>query len=144
MASAALSTRVATGRRARTAYTAATHGATPVPENVKGTQIAAWFPRSQESSVEIWRNGRADVQRERQPGLDHGRGNMMLLVGAGVRGGYHGTWPGLGSGNLVEGDLKVTTDDRQVLGEVVDKRFPDTDVTQVFPGLPYNPVNVLT
>ena len=27
-------------------------------------------------------------------GLDHGYGNAMLLLGAGVRGGYHGTWPG--------------------------------------------------
>ncbi|MBA2478330.1 MAG: DUF1501 domain-containing protein, partial [Sporichthyaceae bacterium] len=39
-------------------------------------------------------------------GLDHGWGNVMLLLGAGVRGGrYHGTWPGLGDGKLVDGDL---------------------------------------
>lgn len=77
-------------------------------------------------------------------GLDHGWGNMMLLCGGGVRGGrYYGSWPGLGSGSLVEGDLKVTTDYRQVLGEVVNRRFPDKAVSQVFPGLPYAPLGVM-
>jgi hypothetical protein len=41
-------------------------------------------------------------------GLDHGWGNSMLLMGAGVRGGrYYGTWPGLGAANLTDGDLAV-------------------------------------
>jgi uncharacterized protein (DUF1501 family) len=77
-------------------------------------------------------------------GLDHGWGNMMLVLGGGVNGGrYHGTWPGLAHNNQVDGDLKVTTDYRQVLGEIVHKRFPGKDVTQVFPGLSYNPIGVL-
>lgn len=77
-------------------------------------------------------------------GLDHGWGNMMLVMGGGVRGGrYYGTWPGLGSAKLVEGDLAVTTDYRQVLGEIVHKRFPDKDVTQVFPGVAYAPLGLL-
>ena len=74
-------------------------------------------------------------------GLDHGWGNMMLLMGGGVRGGYHGTWPGLG--NLSDGDLAVTTDYRQVLGEVVAKRFPEKSVSKVFPGLVQKPIGVL-
>ena len=45
-------------------------------------------------------------------GLDHGWGNMMLLAGGGVKGGYHGTWPGLDASGLVDGDLAVTTDYR--------------------------------
>ena len=43
----------------------------------------------------------------------------------------------------VDGDLQVTTDYRQVLGEVVHTRFPDRAVTQVFPGLPYSPIGVM-
>ncbi|MDR7362093.1 DUF1501 domain-containing protein [Nocardioides marmoribigeumensis] len=74
-------------------------------------------------------------------GLDHGWGNMMLLMGGGVRGGYHGRWPGLDQ--LTDGDLSVTTDYRQVLGEVVAKRFPGKSVSQVFPGLVQKPLGVL-
>lgn len=67
-------------------------------------------------------------------GLDHGWGNTMLLMGAGVRGGrYYGSWPGLGSANLTDGDLSVTTDYRSVLAEVLVSRF-GVSVPQVFPG----------
>lgn len=77
-------------------------------------------------------------------GLDHGWGNMMLAMGGGVRGGqYYGRWPGLDAGKLVSGDLQVTTDYRNVLGEIVAKRFPDRPLGQVFPGLTYNPVGLM-
>ncbi len=76
-------------------------------------------------------------------GLDHGWGNMMLLMGAGVQGGrYYANWPGLGSGSLQDGDLQVTTDYRNVLGEVVSSRFGRT-ATEVFPGLTYRPLGVM-
>jgi uncharacterized protein (DUF1501 family) len=69
-------------------------------------------------------------------GLDHGWGNMMLVAGGGVRGGrYYGTWPGLGSGDELDGDLRVTTDYRVVLGEILARRFPDRSVGSVFPGV---------
>lgn len=64
-------------------------------------------------------------------GLDHGHGNVMLLLGAGVRGGYYGSWTPLT--NTVDGDLLVTTDYRSVLSEVVTSRF-DVSHAQVFPG----------
>lgn len=77
-------------------------------------------------------------------GLDHGWGNMMLLFGGGVKGGqYYGQWPGLGADALVDGDLKVTTDYRDVLGEVVTTRL-NRSVSAVFPGLPYSPRNIMT
>ncbi len=77
-------------------------------------------------------------------GLDHGWGNMMLVMGGGVRGGqYYGTWPGLADGQLVSGDLQVTTDYRNVLGEIVSRRFPDRPLGQVFPGLAYRPVGLM-
>ncbi|GAB3990348.1 DUF1501 domain-containing protein [Nocardioides marmoraquaticus] len=77
-------------------------------------------------------------------GLDHGWGNMMLLLGGGVRGGaYYGRWPGLADGKLVAGDLAVTTDYRNVLGEVVATRFPDRSLPEVFPGLTYEPLGLM-
>jgi len=75
-------------------------------------------------------------------GLDHGWGNMMLLAGGGVAGGkYHAKWPGLTTGG--DADLTVTTDYRNVLGEIVNRRFADKDVSKVFPGLVYKPIGVM-
>ena len=66
-------------------------------------------------------------------GLDHGYGNCMLLLGAGVRGGrYHGDWPGLGDA-LVDGDLAVTRDHRSVIAEVLRSRVPEVSIPAVFP-----------
>lgn len=73
-------------------------------------------------------------------GLDHGWGNVMLLLGAGVKGGYHGTWPGLVDDG--DGDLKVTTDYRSVLSEVVVKRLDASSAT-VFPGFTPEPVGAM-
>lgn len=64
-------------------------------------------------------------------GLDHGYGSVMLLLGAGVRGGYHGRWPGLVNGP--DADLLVTTDYRSVLAEVLRARF-GASTAQIFPG----------
>jgi len=83
------------------------------------------------------------VEENGNKGLDHGWGNMMLLIGGGVKGGrYHGTWPWLGASKLVDGDLKVTTDYRNVLGEVVTRRF-NRSIASVFPALSYSPVGVM-
>jgi uncharacterized protein (DUF1501 family) len=99
--------------------------------------------RSRVTLVTISEFGRRVAENGNQ-GLDHGWGNMMLLMGGGVRGGqYYGQWPGLGVGTLVEGDLEVTTDYRQVLGEIVHKRFPDKDVSKVFPDVSFDPLGLL-
>jgi len=67
-------------------------------------------------------------------GAEHGYGNCMLLLGAGVKGGeVHGRWPGLDSAELVDGDLGVSLDYRSVFAEIVAKRFPDASLSQVFP-----------
>lgn len=73
-------------------------------------------------------------------GLDHGHGNAMFLAGAGVRGGYHGTWPGLT--NDSDSDLVVTTDYRSVLAEVVSRRF-NASTAAVFPGFTPAPLGVM-
>ncbi len=71
------------------------------------------------------------VQENANYGLDHGYGNVMFLLGAGVKGGqYYGTWPGLT--NDLDSDLLVTTDYRSVLAEVVSTRF-GVSTASVFP-----------
>ena len=99
--------------------------------------------RSRVTLVTISEFGRR-VAENGNRGLDHGWGNMMLVMGGGVRGGrYYASWPGLGSGALQDGDLAVTTDYRNVLGEVVSNRFPTRSATSVFPGLTYRPVGLM-
>jgi uncharacterized protein (DUF1501 family) len=74
-------------------------------------------------------------------GLDHGWANSMLLLGAGVKGGqYHGRWPGLST--LNEGDLKVTTDYRDVLSEVLTSRF-GVSLSTIFPDFQPSKVGVM-
>ncbi|WP_067509743.1 DUF1501 domain-containing protein [Actinoplanes sp. TFC3] len=76
------------------------------------------------------------VQQNGSGGLDHGYGNAMLVLGGGVRGGkVYGRWPGLSAGDLVDGDLAVTTDYRAVIGEILKARCGVTDVSGVFPGV---------
>lgn len=68
-------------------------------------------------------------------GVDHGHGNVCLLMGGGVIGGrVYGRWPGLSAANLVAGDLAGTTDYRTVLAEVLEKRAK-LSTAAVFPGL---------
>ena len=68
-------------------------------------------------------------------GTDHGHGNVMMVLGGGVRGGrLYGEWPGLEPEQLFERrDLAVTTDFRDVLGELVSGHLGQR-VDQVFPG----------
>jgi uncharacterized protein (DUF1501 family) len=70
-------------------------------------------------------------------GTDHGRASAMLVIGGGIRGGkVYGHWPGLATGDLDEqGNLRVTTDYRNVLAEIVDCRLKNPAIDRVFPGL---------
>ena len=69
-------------------------------------------------------------------GTDHGRGSVMFVMGPAVKGGkVFGKWPGLGPDVLEgPGDLPVTTDYRDVLGEIVTKRLGNAKSEAVFPG----------
>ncbi|WP_232678611.1 DUF1501 domain-containing protein [Nocardioides sp. R-C-SC26] len=74
-------------------------------------------------------------------GLDHGYGNVMLLAGAGVRGGrYYGRMLPLARGE--DADVTVTTDYRSVLSEVVTRRFAVSRAA-VFPGFQPEAVGVM-
>jgi uncharacterized protein (DUF1501 family) len=81
--------------------------------------------------------GRA-VQENGTRGTDHGHGNAMLLLGGGVRGGnIYGEWPGLQPEQRFEGrDLQVTTDFRDVFGEIVMRHLGADEqmAARVFPG----------
>jgi uncharacterized protein (DUF1501 family) len=73
-------------------------------------------------------------------GTDHGHGGVMMVLGGPVKGGQiYGKWPGLEPEQLYEGrDLAVTTDFRDVLGELVRDHLgqkPD----KVFPGFTVGP-----
>jgi uncharacterized protein (DUF1501 family) len=84
--------------------------------------------------------GRA-VNQNGSGGTDHGHGNAMMVVGGGVRGGrVYGTWPGLAVECRYEGrDLAVTTDFRDVFGEIVTRHLGVSDARSVFPGYALHP-----
>jgi uncharacterized protein (DUF1501 family) len=69
-------------------------------------------------------------------GVDHGTGGLAYLLGGGVNGGQIiSDWPSLAPANLEMGeDLRITTDLRTVLAELLDKRLGGTDANVVFPG----------
>jgi uncharacterized protein (DUF1501 family) len=77
------------------------------------------------------------VRQNGNGGTDHGRGNVMWLLGGPVAGGrVLGEWPGLDRAALADGrDLAVTTDFRQVLAAVLQRHLglPDSALASVFP-----------
>jgi len=69
-------------------------------------------------------------------GTDHGHANVMFAFGGAIRGGkVYGEWPGLAPEQLYENrDLALTTDFRDVLGELVVKHLGNGQLAGVFPG----------
>ncbi len=74
-------------------------------------------------------------------GTDHGHANVMFVLGGPIKGGkVYGRWPGLDQSQLYEGrDLALTTDFRQVIGEVIVKHMGNKNLSQVFPGYDNQP-----
>ena len=69
-------------------------------------------------------------------GTDHGHANSMFVIGSAVKGGkVYGDWKGLKNENLFEGrDLDLTTDFRDVFGEIALKHLGNKNLGAVFPG----------
>jgi uncharacterized protein (DUF1501 family) len=69
-------------------------------------------------------------------GTDHGHANVMFAFGGDIKGGkVYGDWPGMADEQLYENrDLNLTTDFRDVLGELVTRHLGNRQVTSVFPG----------
>jgi len=84
--------------------------------------------------------GRA-VAENGNRGTDHGHGNAMMVLGGPVRGGrVYGRWPGLRPEQRFDGrDLEVTTDFRDVFGEVVVRHMGIADPRTIFPGYDIRP-----
>jgi uncharacterized protein (DUF1501 family) len=81
------------------------------------------------------------VRQNGTGGTDHGHANALLVVGGAVRGGrVYGDWPGLKEENLYEGrDLALTTDFRDVFGEIAAGHLGQRDLRRVFPGYDLSP-----
>jgi len=69
-------------------------------------------------------------------GTDHGHATAMLAFGGPVSGGkVHGRWPGLDPADRFEGrDLAVTTDFRDLFGEILARHMGASNLSAVFPG----------
>lgn len=74
-------------------------------------------------------------------GTDHGHATSLFVLGGPVRGGkVYGEWPGLEREQLFEErDLALTTDFRDVMGEVLVHFLGATGLGVVFPGYDVNP-----
>jgi uncharacterized protein (DUF1501 family) len=78
-------------------------------------------------------------------GTDHGRASCMFVMGGGVKPNQkvQGMWPGLRDEQIEQpGDLRVTTDYRDVLAELLCARMGLADVGQVFEGLAHKPIGI--
>jgi uncharacterized protein (DUF1501 family) len=80
------------------------------------------------------------VRENGNRGTDHGHANAMFVLGNSVRGGkVYGNWPGLKDDQLYEGrDLALTTDFRDVFGEIATRHLGSKDTKSVFPGYSLN------
>jgi uncharacterized protein (DUF1501 family) len=74
-------------------------------------------------------------------GTDHGHGNAMLAIGNSVKGGkVYGDWKGLKTSELDrERYLAVTTDFRDVFGEVAARHLGSKNLEEIFPRYSLSP-----
>jgi uncharacterized protein (DUF1501 family) len=110
-----------------------------------GQALAAFFAdlatvRSKVTLVALSEFGRR-VTENSGYGLDHGWGNVMFVLGAGVRGGYYARWTPLV--DALDADLTVTTDYRDVLAEVIAARMPASSLASIFPGFARTPIGFM-
>lgn len=83
------------------------------------------------------------VRQNGTGGTDHGHATCFLALGGAVSGGkVLGRWPGLSPEHLNEDrDLALTTDFRDVFGEIAAHHLGVHDLAAVFPGHPITPKN---
>ena len=81
------------------------------------------------------------VRENGNRGTDHGHGSVSFVMGGPVKGGrVHGRFPKLSEENLYEGrDLPVTTDFRDLVGEVLVRHMGVSDLKRVFPNYEVKP-----
>ncbi len=77
-------------------------------------------------------------------GTDHGSASVIMVLSGNANGGQlYGSWPGIASGDLDNGDLAVTTDYRHVIAEVLAKRHNSPSLDTVFPTISYAPLGLI-
>ncbi len=76
------------------------------------------------------------IRENGNSGTDHGHATAMMVLGGSVNGGrVLGRWPGLGMEQRFEGrDVAVTTDFRDLFGEILTRHLGASDLDAVFPG----------
>jgi uncharacterized protein (DUF1501 family) len=81
------------------------------------------------------------VRENGNGGTDHGHATAMLALGGPVNGGrVLGRWPGLDPASRFEGrDVAVTTDFRDLFGEILARHLGAQDLTPVVPGFAPDP-----
>ena len=103
--------------------------------------LGAW---QQDVSVVVMSEFGRRLRSNSGGGTDHGRGNVMMVLGPQAKGGRMvGRWPGLANEALEEGaDLAVVTDYRTVLSELLRGHMGLADPSQVFPGFTASPLGL--
>jgi uncharacterized protein (DUF1501 family) len=103
--------------------------------------LGSW---QQDVSVVVMSEFGRRLQANTSGGTDHGRGNVMMVLGPQARGGRMvGRWPGLANDALDEGaDLAVVTDYRDVLSELLVGHMRLADPALVFPGHSLTPIGL--
>lgn len=76
-------------------------------------------------------------------GTDHGRASVMFVMGGGATGGMYANWKGLNDDALDDGDLSVTTDYRDIVGEILAKRVGNAATDQIFPQHSYTDLGLI-
>ena len=101
-------------------------------------------PSQPEVSVVVMSEFGRRLRSNASGGTDHGRGNVMMVLGPQARGGRMlGRWPGLANDALEEGaDLAVTTDYRAVLAELLAGHMKTPDLASIFPDFTAKPVGL--
>lgn len=106
-----------------------------------GDSLAAFYQdmgdRMEDVTVVTMSEFGRTVRENGDRGTDHGHANVMFAMGGDIRGGkVYGDWPGLRDDEqLYEGrDLNLTTDFRDVLGELVARHMGNSNLKAVFPG----------
>jgi uncharacterized protein (DUF1501 family) len=56
-------------------------------------------------------------------GTDHGAAAPVFVLGAGIRAGFHGQFPSLAPGDLLKGDVRHTTDFRQIYAALLKRHL---------------------
>lgn len=84
------------------------------------------------------------VQENGGGGTDHGHaGAMYIMTPHIIKKPVVATWPGLNSNFLDNGDLEITTDYRDVLGEILLKRTTSTNLSTVFPNYTHRELGII-